>query len=128
MTLAVSQRRSADAAGNSGRMRRWFRGYFNRCRCECVGRRRDLQIAASRDVVLDEEVGADWCQLPLEGDLQEIVAAFRELPHGQLGVLGDAGAGKSILAMPLDLGIDQGSRAGPACSCIAAGLIMESRH
>jgi hypothetical protein len=59
-------------------------------------------VAASRDVVLDEP-GADWHQLPLQGNADEIVAAFRRLPHRQLVVLGQAGAGKSVLAMLLTL-------------------------
>jgi len=56
-------------------------------------------------VVLDEATGADWRQLPLAGDEGEIVAAFRRLPHRQLVVLGPAGAGKSVLAMLLTLGL-----------------------
>ena len=60
-------------------------------------------VAASRDVVLDESANADWRQLPLQGDVDEIVAAFRRLPYRQLVVLGEAGAGKSVLAMLLTL-------------------------
>jgi predicted negative regulator of RcsB-dependent stress response len=60
-------------------------------------------VAASRDVVLDEPAGNDWQQVPLQGDADEIVAAFRRLPHRQLVVLGQAGAGKSVLAMLLTL-------------------------
>jgi tetratricopeptide (TPR) repeat protein len=60
-------------------------------------------VAAGRDVVLDELPGADWQQLPLEGDVEAIVAAFRDLPHRQLVVLGEPGAGKSVLAMLLTL-------------------------
>jgi NACHT domain len=60
-------------------------------------------VAASRDVVLGESANADWRQLPLQGDADEIVAAFRRLPYRQLVVLGEAGAGKSVLAMLLTL-------------------------
>lgn len=62
-------------------------------------------VSASRDVVLDDEVEADWQELPMEGDADEIVDAFRSLPHSQLVILGEAGAGKSVLAMLLTLGI-----------------------
>ena len=61
-------------------------------------------VAAGRDVVLDEP-GADWQQLWLQGGADEIVAAFRGLPHRQMVVLGEAGAGKSILAVLLTLGL-----------------------
>ena len=62
-------------------------------------------VSASRDVVLDDEVEADWQELPMEGDADEIVDAFRSLPHSQLVILGEAGAGKSVLAIVLTLGI-----------------------
>lgn len=43
---------------------------------------------------------------PADGDvLTELVTAFRRLPHRQLMVLGEAGAGKSIFAMLLTLGL-----------------------
>jgi len=60
-------------------------------------------VAAGRDVVLDEPAGADWRQLPLEGDIEAILAAFRGLPYRQLVLLGEPGAGKSVLAMRLTL-------------------------
>jgi thioredoxin-like negative regulator of GroEL len=56
-------------------------------------------------VVLDESSGTDWQRLPLEGNAGNIVAAFRKLPHRQLVVLGEAGAGKSVLAILLTLGL-----------------------
>jgi hypothetical protein len=58
-------------------------------------------VAASRNVVLDDPEAPDRRQLPLEGDVGAIVAAFRDLPHRQLVVLGEPGAGKSVLAMLL---------------------------
>ncbi|MCG5446157.1 hypothetical protein NIE79_004724 [Micromonospora sp. NIE79] len=73
--------------------------------------------AAGRDVVLDDPLGGDWQQFPLAGqtDLprpgstgpinQQIVAAFRRLPHRQLVVLGEPGAGKSVFALLLTLGL-----------------------
>jgi hypothetical protein len=43
--------------------------------------------------------------LPLEGDVRDIVTAFLGLPHRQLMVLGEAGAGKSVLATLLTAGL-----------------------
>ena len=64
--------------------------------------------SADRPVVLDE-AGTDWRQLPLRGQLdglnQAIVDAFRALPHRQLMVLGQPGAGKSVFAILLTLGL-----------------------
>ncbi|MEW2355765.1 hypothetical protein [Spirillospora sp. NPDC029432] len=67
-------------------------------------------VAASRTVVLDDQEGADWDRLPLRGDVREIVSAFQALPNRQLVILGEAGAGKSVLAMLLTLGLLDGSR------------------
>src|SRR5262249_41298239 len=62
-------------------------------------------VAAGRNAVLDTGDDNDWRELPLEGDLDGTVAAFQALPHAQLVVLGEAGAGKSVLAMVLTLGL-----------------------
>ncbi|GIE95568.1 hypothetical protein [Paractinoplanes rishiriensis] len=59
--------------------------------------------AAGRPVVMGG--AADWRELPLEGDVAEIVDAFRGLPHRQLMVLGGPGGGKTVLAMLLTLGL-----------------------
>ncbi|GAA4630936.1 hypothetical protein GCM10023196_058310 [Actinoallomurus vinaceus] len=62
-------------------------------------------VAAGRDAVLDDAGGTDWREVPLEGDLNGIVAAFTSLPHAQLVILGEAGAGKTVMAMQLTLGL-----------------------
>ncbi|NAS25805.1 NACHT domain-containing protein [Herbidospora sp. NEAU-GS84] len=61
-------------------------------------------IATAREFVLDEP-GTTWQDMPLEGDVEGIVARFLELPHRQLVVIGAAGAGKSVLAILLTLGL-----------------------
>ncbi|GAA0713276.1 hypothetical protein GCM10010199_12180 [Dactylosporangium roseum] len=64
--------------------------------------------AANRSVVFDE-IGADWQDLPMKGKVdplnREIVDAFLDLPHRQLVVIGEPGAGKSIFAILLTLGL-----------------------
>ncbi|MFI6182758.1 NACHT domain-containing protein [Nonomuraea sp. NPDC051191] len=67
-------------------------------------------VAGARPVVLDEQEST-WQDLPLEGDVTQIVEKFRGLPHRQLVVLGEAGAGKSVLAMLLTLGLIEQSAA-----------------
>ncbi|MEU4474964.1 NACHT domain-containing protein [Micromonospora sp. NPDC023888] len=65
--------------------------------------------AASRRFVLDDRLGGEWQQLPLRGKTDEsnndIVTAFHSLPHRQLMILGDPGAGKTVFAMLLTLGL-----------------------
>ncbi|GIF01604.1 NACHT domain-containing protein [Paractinoplanes rishiriensis] len=58
-------------------------------------------VAASRDAVLGTAEGTDWRTLPLAGDVAEIGEALRDLPQRQLVVLGEPGAGKTVLAMLL---------------------------
>ncbi|MFE9204287.1 tetratricopeptide repeat protein [Micromonospora sp. NPDC007230] len=67
--------------------------------------------AADREMVLGE-TGTDWSQHPLHGELDEIVEVFRALPHRQLVVTGDPGAGKSILALLLTHRLLDGHRRG----------------
>ncbi|HEX4818545.1 MAG TPA: NACHT domain-containing protein [Nonomuraea sp.] len=62
------------------------------------------QVAETRQVVLDESE-TTWQDMPLEGDVTQIVEKFCGLPYRQLVVLGKAGAGKSVLAMLLTLGL-----------------------
>ncbi|MDP4511742.1 hypothetical protein [Nonomuraea turcica] len=69
-------------------------------------------VAAGREVVIDDDSGAGWELLPLTGTAEEMVAAFRALPHRQLVVLGEPGAGKSVLAMLLTLGLLKEAAAG----------------
>ncbi|WP_433131289.1 NACHT domain-containing protein [Micromonospora sp. CA-240977] len=72
--------------------------------------------AAARRFVIDDRLGGDWQQLPLRGQTDEsnndIVEAFRSLPHRQLMVLGDPGAGKTVFAMLLTLGLIRRPAAG----------------
>ncbi|MFG2046610.1 NACHT domain-containing protein [Micromonospora sp. NPDC048935] len=73
--------------------------------------------AADRRYVLDDPLGGDWQNFPLSGKTtdepnNEIVEAFRNLPHRQLMVLGRPGAGKTVFAMLLTLGLISRRTAG----------------
>ncbi|WP_285559239.1 hypothetical protein, partial [Actinoplanes regularis] len=72
--------------------------------------------SASRQVVLDNESGPGWQEMPLRGRIdpinEGIVAALRGLPHQQLVVLGVPGAGKSVFGMLLTLGLIRRRTAG----------------
>lgn len=72
--------------------------------CWCSTRR---PVAADRVLVLDDPTGVDWESLPMRGHAEEIVQAFLKLPHERLVVLGEPGAGKSVLAVLLTLGLIQ---------------------
>ncbi|GAA0711086.1 hypothetical protein GCM10010199_08100 [Dactylosporangium roseum] len=65
--------------------------------------------AADRQMVLDDPLGGEWQQYPLQGRIdapnEEIATAFRALPHRHLMVLGAPGAGKSVFAILLTLGL-----------------------
>jgi hypothetical protein len=52
-----------------------------------------------------DDPGSTWREMPLQGDIHEIVAAFRDLPRRQLVVLGEPGAGKTALTVLLTLGL-----------------------
>nr|WP_239066917.1 NACHT domain-containing protein [Actinomadura bangladeshensis] len=61
-------------------------------------------VAADREVVIDEP-GVTWQDAPLAGDTIGVVAGFRALERRQLVVIGEPGAGKSVLALLLTLGL-----------------------
>ena len=67
--------------------------------------------AASRQVVFNQEDSPDWTMLPLQGRLggfnQDLVQKFLELPHRQLVIVGEPGAGKSIFGLLLTRGLVQ---------------------
>ncbi|GAB1821959.1 NACHT domain-containing protein [Herbidospora sp. RD11066] len=62
-------------------------------------------MQATRSVVFHEERGPSWESAPLEGTIHQLTAAFRALPYRQLVILGEAGAGKSVMAVLLTLGL-----------------------
>ncbi|MBB4754212.1 NACHT domain-containing protein [Actinoplanes lobatus] len=72
--------------------------------------------AAGRQAVLGSAAAGDWREFPLTGRTDElnteIVAAFRALPRRQLVVLGEPGAGKSVFALLLTLGLLRTRTAG----------------
>jgi predicted NACHT family NTPase len=63
-------------------------------------------VAAGVEMVLDDHEAH-----PLDGQAEELVATFAGLPHRQLVVLGAAGAGKTVVAAMLTLGMIE--RRGP---------------
>jgi hypothetical protein len=68
--------------------------------------------AASRDAVLGDGTRGDGPPMTLGDDAGRIVVRFRQLPHRQMVILGEAGAGKSVLAMLLTLGLLEDPEAG----------------
>ncbi|MFC4032302.1 BTAD domain-containing putative transcriptional regulator [Streptomyces polygonati] len=64
-------------------------------------------VAAGASAVLgaDSRAAGQTQRLDLRGDLAGAVAAFRRLPARQLVVLGEPGAGKTVLAILLTLGL-----------------------
>ena len=63
-------------------------------------------VAAAAAAVLGHEPGAaEPKPLSLAGDLTDLVGKFRQLPKRQLVVLGEPGAGKTVLAILLTLGL-----------------------
>jgi hypothetical protein len=69
-------------------------------------------VAAGRDMVMDDPARSSWRELPLRGNVEELVSEFRALPHRQLVVIGMPGSGKSVLAMLLTLGLLASAQAG----------------
>lgn len=50
-------------------------------------------------------VAAEAASTAMHGDLDDLVSTFRQIPSRQLVVLGEAGAGKSVVAILLTLGL-----------------------
>lgn len=69
-------------------------------------------VSPSPDEVLVGAVGGRPTRLRLRGDVTDVAAAFAKLPAQQLVILGQPGAGKSVLAMLLTLGLLERRRAG----------------
>ncbi|MGW6929697.1 BTAD domain-containing putative transcriptional regulator [Lentzea sp. NPDC054927] len=65
----------------------------------------DRDVAAVASAVLGGQPGVGPERLALSGDLTDVVAKFRQIPARQLVVLGEPGAGKSVLAILLTLGL-----------------------
>ncbi|GHH54391.1 BTAD domain-containing putative transcriptional regulator [Lentzea cavernae] len=65
----------------------------------------EREVAAAASAVLGERPGDSAERLVLSGDLTDVVAKFRRIPSRQLVVLGEPGAGKSVLAILLTLGL-----------------------
>ncbi|WP_433833283.1 NACHT domain-containing protein [Actinoplanes sp. CA-015351] len=61
--------------------------------------------AAGWDAVLGDGTAGAGLPLILDGDAGGIVTRFRDLPNRQMVILGEPGAGKSVLAMLLALGM-----------------------
>ncbi|WP_182880888.1 BTAD domain-containing putative transcriptional regulator [Microbispora sp. H10949] len=74
----------------------------------------DRSIAATASAVLGDDndaTGRDD-RVDLRGDLDDLVDAFRRLPARQLVILGEPGAGKTVLAILLTLGLLGTARPG----------------
>jgi DNA-binding SARP family transcriptional activator len=65
----------------------------------------EREVAAAASAVLGDRPGEGSQRLVLSGDLTDVVAKFRQIPSRQLVVLGEPGAGKSVLAILLTLGL-----------------------
>ncbi|GII82282.1 SARP family transcriptional regulator [Sphaerisporangium siamense] len=95
LALAVTQQWTAEAA------RSLYRPKPVRVRWSSTGR----PITATASAVLGEARAGRAERVELRGDLEELVAAFRRLPARQLVILGEPGAGKTVLATLLTLGL-----------------------
>ncbi|GAA2912058.1 hypothetical protein Acy02nite_90140 [Actinoplanes cyaneus] len=69
-------------------------------------------VAAARPVVDPKSALPDWRTMPFAGDAEDVAARFLSLPHRQLVVLGEPGAGKTVLAILLTLGLLDDQAAG----------------
>lgn len=87
---------------SEARLRQLRRPEPLRVRWSTTGRPVSAQPAA---VLGQAAVGGRPTRLRLRGDLDSIVEAFRRLPARQLVVLGEPGAGKTVLAMLLTLSL-----------------------
>ncbi|WP_325519194.1 BTAD domain-containing putative transcriptional regulator [Lentzea sp.] len=65
----------------------------------------EREVAAVASAVLGGRPGDGPERLVLSGDLTNLVAKFRRVPSRQLVVLGEPGAGKSVLTILLTLGL-----------------------
>jgi DNA-binding SARP family transcriptional activator len=72
----------------------------------------EREVTAAASSVLDARPGEVPERLVLSGDLTDIVPKFRQVPARQLVVLGEPGAGKSVLAILLTLGLLADRRPG----------------
>ncbi|MEU6408791.1 BTAD domain-containing putative transcriptional regulator [Microbispora sp. NPDC046933] len=97
LALAVAQQWRAEAAARS-----LFRPKPVRLRWSSTGR----PVAATASAVLDDDGEPGRAErVDLHGDLDGLVEAFRLLPARQLVILGEPGAGKTVLAILLTLGL-----------------------
>ncbi|PWK33311.1 NACHT domain-containing protein [Actinoplanes xinjiangensis] len=76
--------------------------------------------AAGWDAVLGDGTAGSGLPLFLDGDAVDIVTRFRELPRRQLVILGAPGAGKSVLAMLLALGLLENPEEGQRVPVVIA--------
>ncbi|MCE7010861.1 NACHT domain-containing protein [Kibdelosporangium philippinense] len=65
----------------------------------------ERHVAAVASAVMGGRPGNAPERLTLSGDLADVVTKFRQLPSRQLVVLGEPGAGKTVLAILLTLGL-----------------------
>jgi hypothetical protein len=77
-------------------------------------------VAAAREVVMADGIPGDWSLVPLDGDIADAVEVLRRLPRRQLVVLGDPGAGKSILALLMTLDLLEKPQSGEAIPVLLA--------
>jgi DNA-binding SARP family transcriptional activator len=70
-------------------------------------------VSAVAAAILGDRTGMDGAErFTLSGNVSDVVAKFRQIPSRQLVVLGEPGAGKSVLAILLTLGLLADRQAG----------------